>query len=377
MLYHLNAEASGKPWNTASVLGELGDAEPVHMASCFSKIGYKSGTRHAKSAIIEVRDADGESWRAELTPRFNFYMSGIGYTHPEWGHGHYKGENALGYDTYDLADHRRERAALSACAGLRDGAAGGAGWRARGRGCAGAAGDRALCASRVQSAVRSGAMSEDLSTKLAAYLADKLGAADLEVSNLARIPGGASRQTYRFRARYSEGGKTHDRALILRRDPEASLIETERTTEYRAYQAFHGLGLPVPEPIALELEGGALERPFFIMEEIENCAVASILTPDPYGAHRDKIGTQFWNILGRIAGADPKTIGLGDLEGARDATELLAPRTGALGKGHPRGRHRTATDRAGRDPLAQAQPAATGAETQRRAWRLSHRQFPL
>jgi hypothetical protein len=23
--------------------------------------------------------------------------------HPEWGHGHYKGENALGYDTYDLA----------------------------------------------------------------------------------------------------------------------------------------------------------------------------------------------------------------------------------------------------------------------------------
>ena len=27
MLYHLNAEASGKPWNTASVLGELDEAE--------------------------------------------------------------------------------------------------------------------------------------------------------------------------------------------------------------------------------------------------------------------------------------------------------------------------------------------------------------
>ena len=38
-----------------------------------------------------------------MTPRFNFYMSGIGYTHPEWGHGQYKGENALGYDSYDLA----------------------------------------------------------------------------------------------------------------------------------------------------------------------------------------------------------------------------------------------------------------------------------
>ena len=103
MLYHNNAEASGRPWNTASVMGDLGDAEPLHMASCRSQISYKSGTRHAKAAVIEVADEEGREWRAELTPRFNFYMSGIGYTHPEWGHGHYKGENALGYDTYDLA----------------------------------------------------------------------------------------------------------------------------------------------------------------------------------------------------------------------------------------------------------------------------------
>jgi hypothetical protein len=30
-------------------------------------------------------------------------MSGVGYGHPEWGHGHYKGENALGYDEYETA----------------------------------------------------------------------------------------------------------------------------------------------------------------------------------------------------------------------------------------------------------------------------------
>lgn len=103
MLYHNNAEASGKPWNTAAVLGALGEAAPTQMASCGSKIVYKSGTRHAKSAVIEIADEQGQSWRAELTPRFNFYMSGIGYMHPEWGHGLYKGESALGYDTYDLA----------------------------------------------------------------------------------------------------------------------------------------------------------------------------------------------------------------------------------------------------------------------------------
>ena len=36
------------------VIGALGDAEPVHMASCASTIDYKSGTRHAQSAVIET-----------------------------------------------------------------------------------------------------------------------------------------------------------------------------------------------------------------------------------------------------------------------------------------------------------------------------------
>src|SRR6516162_7649565 len=106
-------------------------------------------------------------------------------------------------------------------------------------------------------------MSDNIAPRLQAYLAEKLKAPDLEVANVARISGGASRETYRFRARYTKGGKSVDRALILRRDPTASLIETERSTEFRAYQAFHKEGLPVPEPVALELDGAALDRPFF------------------------------------------------------------------------------------------------------------------
>jgi hypothetical protein len=103
MLYHINANADGTPWNTASVLGGLEEAEPVHMASCGSELTFKPGTRHAKSAVIETRDPAGGQWRVELKPLYQFYMSGIGYGHPEWGHGQYKGELAVGYDTYDLA----------------------------------------------------------------------------------------------------------------------------------------------------------------------------------------------------------------------------------------------------------------------------------
>ncbi|HWA88447.1 MAG TPA: hypothetical protein VG889_00315 [Rhizomicrobium sp.] len=98
MLYHNNADGEGVPWNTAAVVGALGDAKPMHTSDCRSSIVYKSGTRHAKSAAIEAGP-----WRAELTTRYHFYMSGIGYGHPEWGHGIYRGDDALGYDTLALA----------------------------------------------------------------------------------------------------------------------------------------------------------------------------------------------------------------------------------------------------------------------------------
>src|SRR5471030_1398200 len=139
-----------------------------------------------------------------------------------------------------LQDRRGERepAALPAHPGLRHGHAHRAGSEYERRWHPGATCGRRVRAAWPQRRFRSRAMIE-LEERLAKYLRVKLGASDLTVANLARIPGGASRETYRFRARYNG----RDRGLILRRDPVASLIETERATEYRAYEAFHRLGL--------------------------------------------------------------------------------------------------------------------------------------
>jgi hypothetical protein len=104
MLYHNNADGDGTPWNTASVIGGLGEAKPQHMAACWSEIKYKKGTRHAAHATIHARDPKGGEWRAELTPKNVFYMSGVGYGHPEWGHGRYVGDLKVGYDSYHTAE---------------------------------------------------------------------------------------------------------------------------------------------------------------------------------------------------------------------------------------------------------------------------------
>jgi len=140
--------------------------------------------------------------------------------------------------------------------------------------------------------------SPSLAARLEAYLAD-LWDAPVTVANLSRIPGGASRETYRLDA--EAGGVT--RGLILRRDPPASLIETDRRLEFLAYRTVHG-HVPVPQAIALEESGAALERPFFLMERIDGGVVASPFTVDPYGAHAEALGEQFFTSLGRLAALD-------------------------------------------------------------------------
>jgi aminoglycoside phosphotransferase (APT) family kinase protein len=152
----------------------------------------------------------------------------------------------------------------------------------------------------------------DLAARLETYVASRLpDGTGVTVSNLDRIFGGGSRETYRFAVSYREGGRDVSRRLILRRDPPASLIETERRVEFAAYRAFYGTRVPVPEPLWLEEDPRHLDHPFFIMEEITGCEASPMrLMCPPWDAHLVEIGRQKWTILGEIAKADPQALGL-------------------------------------------------------------------
>ena len=155
-------------------------------------------------------------------------------------------------------------------------------------------------------------MSHALEPRVAAYIATRMpGASDIEVSGLERISGGASRETYRFRLAWREGGETHARRLILRRDPPASLIDTERRVEFEAYRAFAGSAVPVPAMLWLEEADEALDHPFFIAEELVGFqASPQLLLAGGYEAVLAKLAERKWTILGEIARADPRALGL-------------------------------------------------------------------
>jgi aminoglycoside phosphotransferase (APT) family kinase protein len=155
-------------------------------------------------------------------------------------------------------------------------------------------------------------VNEPIGERFAAYLRERVqGATQVEVAEVQRIFGGASRETYRLRARWTEGGSPREQRMILRRDPTGSLIDTERELEFRAYAAFEKVpGVPVPRALYLELDERWLGRPFMVMEEVVGCQVGSPFALDPFGERREEIGRQFWQILGRIAAADPSALGL-------------------------------------------------------------------
>jgi len=155
----------------------------------------------------------------------------------------------------------------------------------------------------------------ELVPRIEAYVAYVLPEArDISVHDLARIHGGASRETYRMRLCYRSDEGAIERRLILRRDPPGSLIDTDRANEFNAYRAFHGTSVPVPEPLWLEEDAKWLDHPFFIMQELPGLeASPQAIAMPPYAEHAQKLAEQKWTILGRIASADPKELGLLDL----------------------------------------------------------------
>lgn len=142
-------------------------------------------------------------------------------------------------------------------------------------------------------------------TALESYLAKALARPGLRVTSLHRIPGGASRATWSVDAAW--GDRTQ--GLIVRMDPDSSLLESNREVEYALYRAFsHVDGVPVPAPILSEDDPGPLGHTFFLMERVEGRSETSI--PEDV---RDAIAEQKMRILGAISTADWRTLGIGDV----------------------------------------------------------------
>ncbi len=77
------------------------DGRDQRMATARHRVKYVPGTRLASSCEIDLVDHDGGVRTISLEPMLKFQMKGLGYGHPVWGQGMWKGELEIGHEAFD------------------------------------------------------------------------------------------------------------------------------------------------------------------------------------------------------------------------------------------------------------------------------------
>ena len=78
------------------------DPKMQPLAGVEHQLEFIPGTRRARHATITLLDFEGGRTDIDLDPLLVFRMKGIGYTHPEWGHGKWKGELAMAGESWKV-----------------------------------------------------------------------------------------------------------------------------------------------------------------------------------------------------------------------------------------------------------------------------------
>jgi aminoglycoside phosphotransferase (APT) family kinase protein len=166
---------------------------------------------------------------------------------------------------------------------------------------------------------------------LAAAVGRHLGQA-VTIEDLRRLSGGASRETWSFDA-VADGGARH--GLVLRRDPGASIGQSDRSVEFALLDAAHQGGVATPQVwFLLEPDDGLGSG--FVMERIEGETIPRrILRDETYATARRLLARQCGEQAARIHALDPARLPALQVQGAREQIALYRGYLDGFGEPHP------------------------------------------
>ena len=103
LFFHTNDDEHGRPWNRAGVLVRVKDGVHFPLDDPRMALAFRPGSRRAAAARLEARLQDGRPVSVDFRIGADFIMRGIGYGHPQRGHGMFQGADALAHEVIDLA----------------------------------------------------------------------------------------------------------------------------------------------------------------------------------------------------------------------------------------------------------------------------------
>ncbi len=155
--------------------------------------------------------------------------------------------------------------------------------------------------------------------KLEPYLEEKLGVNDLSITSVWQNLEGWSMETFSIGLSYSKNNGKEEREIIIRKQPEAGLMEDnyDVSIEYRVLTGLNKTDVAVPETYWYEEDPEIMGLPFYVMEKVEgNIPFPPIASFNPnYRMIKDdnerlSIGNDFIKNLAAIHTADWKTLEL-------------------------------------------------------------------
>ena len=99
--FDVNEYGDGRRWHEVGAFAPNG-AQAEMMRTVDYRITWQPGTRWAASFEYDLVSWSGTVATISLEPMYHFQMRGIGYGHPEFGHGYWRGESVVNGDRIQL-----------------------------------------------------------------------------------------------------------------------------------------------------------------------------------------------------------------------------------------------------------------------------------
>ena len=177
--------------------------------------------------------------------------------------------------------------------------------------------------SRINPTAGSGAASDPpavVEAALRGFLASEMpDASAIELTDVRRMAGGASREAWTFDVSWTAGGESHAERCVMLRHPVSSVLESDETeekitgsrrltrTEFNVIRLMEAQGIPVPHMLWVDPDGAWLERPFSIGRWLPGTADVVPLIGTEKAA---TIIEQYVDVLARLHAIDPVAAGV-------------------------------------------------------------------
>lgn len=99
-VFDVNEYADGQRWHESGAM-LIGADTIKHAHSVSYEYTWQEHTRRSQEFALKYEFAN-DSAELLFTPLVHFQMNGLGYLHPEWGHGNWKGEMEIGGDRFTV-----------------------------------------------------------------------------------------------------------------------------------------------------------------------------------------------------------------------------------------------------------------------------------